>query len=238
MAYALGEIILVVAGVLIAIGINNINEQNKAKDQSKVYLQGMLIDLSEDIRYLDKMLIDLNTQLSYEEWILNQNEYLKTQVDSIEMALSDINWKFYINDRSFQNIQNNDGIKLVGYEELYSEISQYYIVTNKRVNESNEIDKESSLKDNYFKNRLSTYLYIKPRQYSDYSGFKVEIDLGKNAKSENFVALNAQLTSVSIRNYLHDRYSRHNYNYLVLSMASIKAKQLHSRVEQSLDLLK
>lgn len=234
--YALGEIILVVIGVLIAIGINNLNQQRKDKDQSKTYLEYMVKDLSEDIRYLDNMLVDLNVQLAYEEWLLNQTQFNKSHADSVITALSDINWKFYINDRSFQNIQNNEGIKLVGFQELYPEISQYYIVTSKRIAASNEIENQAALLDNYYDLRLNGLVFLKPRQYSDYSGFKVDvnIDLKEQLGGENYVGLISQLEKVQIKNHLHDKYSRHNYNYLVLSMANIHAKQLKASIEKAI----
>ena len=38
--YALGEIVLVVAGILIALAINNGNEQRLTRDKEQVYLKG------------------------------------------------------------------------------------------------------------------------------------------------------------------------------------------------------
>ncbi len=46
--YALGEILLVVIGILIALQINNWNEERKAKAQEKILLQKILQDLKED----------------------------------------------------------------------------------------------------------------------------------------------------------------------------------------------
>ncbi|MEM9985834.1 MAG: DUF6090 family protein, partial [Bacteroidota bacterium] len=52
--YALGEVILIVIGILIAIWINNRNEADKAKQFSEVILQEMLKDLASDTLYLSK----------------------------------------------------------------------------------------------------------------------------------------------------------------------------------------
>ena len=43
--YAIGEIVLVVIGILIALSINNWNENKKKKDTVKVYLQNFVEDL-------------------------------------------------------------------------------------------------------------------------------------------------------------------------------------------------
>jgi mevalonate kinase len=41
--YAIGEIILVVIGILIALSINNSNELKKTRDAEKVYLKEMAV---------------------------------------------------------------------------------------------------------------------------------------------------------------------------------------------------
>src|SRR5210317_368566 len=43
--YAIGEIVLVVIGILIALQINNWNEENKDIEQEKVYLKNLKEDL-------------------------------------------------------------------------------------------------------------------------------------------------------------------------------------------------
>lgn len=50
MLYAIGEIVLVVVGILIAVSIGNWNEQRKAKEQSYIYLQR----LNEDVEFILK----------------------------------------------------------------------------------------------------------------------------------------------------------------------------------------
>ncbi len=51
--YALGEIALVVIGILIALQINNWNEERKEKNQIVVYLSGLIDALEDDIVYLN-----------------------------------------------------------------------------------------------------------------------------------------------------------------------------------------
>ena len=51
--YALGEILLVVLGILIALQVNNWNESQKQKKQETIYLQNLRIDLKKQIQLLD-----------------------------------------------------------------------------------------------------------------------------------------------------------------------------------------
>lgn len=51
--YALGEIILVVVGILIALQIDSWNDDRLDRIQERAYLQSMLTDLREDVREID-----------------------------------------------------------------------------------------------------------------------------------------------------------------------------------------
>jgi Family of unknown function (DUF6090) len=52
--YAIGEIILVVIGILIALQLNNLNEQNKLENLMKIQLQAIKKELNEDVKNLKK----------------------------------------------------------------------------------------------------------------------------------------------------------------------------------------
>ena len=52
--YAVGEIVLVVIGILIALSINNWNESNKLKKEETLYLKRLKIDLEKDTLYYNK----------------------------------------------------------------------------------------------------------------------------------------------------------------------------------------
>ena len=54
--YAIGEIILVVIGILIALQINNWNEERKESAIIKTYLKSMLVDLKNDANRFDGMI--------------------------------------------------------------------------------------------------------------------------------------------------------------------------------------
>ncbi len=60
--YALGEIILVVIGILIALQINNWNEDRKAKLQGDVYIGEIYKDLEKDILVLNQVVERLKEQ--------------------------------------------------------------------------------------------------------------------------------------------------------------------------------
>ena len=61
--YAIGEIILVVVGILIALQVNNLNEQRKKQDLRENYINSLLIDLESDIVLLENQISTFNTEL-------------------------------------------------------------------------------------------------------------------------------------------------------------------------------
>ncbi len=59
--YALGEIILIVIGILIALGINNSNENRKLHKKEQAYLSGLLDEFETSKKKLDELL-EINRQ--------------------------------------------------------------------------------------------------------------------------------------------------------------------------------
>ena len=61
--YAIGEIILVVIGILIALQINNWNEGRKNDEKETILIKNIVDDLSSDIEHMNRALVELKEQL-------------------------------------------------------------------------------------------------------------------------------------------------------------------------------
>jgi len=72
MRYAIGEIVLVVIGILIALSINNWNDNRLVKAESKDLLKRLIVDLEQDISYFDAQEIEYKTWLQQIDFILDQ----------------------------------------------------------------------------------------------------------------------------------------------------------------------
>jgi len=81
--YAIGEVILVVIGILIALQVNNWNEQRKIKEQQNTFLKSVKKDLNTDAtflkRYLKKLELD-NNKLKEQSNRINEVSY---NIDSL-----------------------------------------------------------------------------------------------------------------------------------------------------------
>ena len=86
--YAIGEIFLVVVGILIAFQVNNWNEQNKLKVEEKKLLRSFKISLEEDVKSLKYYINE------YEKSDLNFDTYLLS--DSHGNALGNLTEKINV----------------------------------------------------------------------------------------------------------------------------------------------
>ena len=145
MAYAIGEILLVVIGILLALQFNNWNvaKENKTKER------GYLINIVEDIEYQKKILKDMKRHSL--ESIVVAKSILKdyhtsqnfTTIDSLNNKLN-----FLIETYSFPNINNtyaelisSGQLNLIRQKELSLDIINYYLLSEESyVDVNNNID--------------------------------------------------------------------------------------------------
>ena len=125
--YAIGEIALVVIGILIALQINNWNE-NKIKQTFEITI---LKNIQQDV-LADKIDLELNLQYIKEvfrneqlllNFLLSENEQIPDSISYTNALGADLLALFH--NASFNNLQNND-IGLINNNDLYKEITRFY----------------------------------------------------------------------------------------------------------------
>ena len=79
MRYAIGEIVLVVIGILIALQINNWNERQKGIGEMKIYLNEVLQDLKKDKEYIESVM------LKHDSVLVKYSNYDKKFNDSTQI---------------------------------------------------------------------------------------------------------------------------------------------------------
>ncbi|MEM9000634.1 MAG: DUF6090 family protein [Bacteroidota bacterium] len=104
--YALGEIILVVIGILIALQINtwNTNKNNRAKEQ--LYLTGYHADLERNLNELDRVIAKSNRTLSATDSLLRYAKGMLTVKDSTKveyLVMESINYTLFLSQEGTIN---------------------------------------------------------------------------------------------------------------------------------------
>lgn len=124
--YAIGEIILVVIGILIALQLNNLNENKKNDIFEKEILNQVQENLKSDLLVLKKIELNFNKAISASNKILIAEESQKTE-DSIKIWLGSI-----IQFDRFQPLTNayevlkSNGLDRISNKKLRFLLGKYY----------------------------------------------------------------------------------------------------------------
>ena len=199
--YAIGEIVLVVIGILIALGINNWNNEQKDNQAEVKYLSQIKKSLKENDLILkeriefDKRLLKLGDQLY---------NHIKTQKklnDSIKQILVVLQHDQMVsfNMAAFENLKN-DGLSFISNDDLKFEIINIY-------------DKELKYIQNIFANQFENYLsgVINPffSENFEFVSYNKKIiiepnnyqELLSNKKTTNIISMVNTMRSFAISNY-------------------------------------
>ena len=151
--YAIGEIILVVIGILIALAINNWNENRKLNNQEIIYLNNLKNDINTQIQMLDvyidfeDIIID-QTKDIVKHYELNDGFY---NMDSIFPKIHDltIRWTFSNANTTLMQMLNSDQINIIQNRQLKEDLIAFnqqidLFSKNTNVNNTNLVDNLST----------------------------------------------------------------------------------------------
>jgi hypothetical protein len=142
--YAIGEVVLVVFGILIAFQIDNWNESRKTESVELRYLERLKTDLIQDSLYFNQRIVDARKTIE------NNSEAIKIAYQS-QRNIKDLQdlmnlYNFYsehltIQDNSFVEMTSAGKLNILKNEQLKIEIVSYYKFSNaaaKHIKEYNE----------------------------------------------------------------------------------------------------
>lgn len=130
--YAIGEIILVVIGILIALQINNANENRKSSNQENLYLERLLSENKEDVITFKTNITELEKGI---ESIENLSFALNSPnvTDSIIVAAANdyfgygsIYPIFYSSTSTFDDLSSTGNLKDIRNTKLREELVKHY----------------------------------------------------------------------------------------------------------------
>lgn len=130
--YAIGEIVLVVIGILIALQINNWNENRKFNSLKKVYLERLVDDLKQDTTQINLLIVKCNKkQLIIETVIDNLDNGANSDslINSIKEYLR-FGWNmddFTPSSNTYSDLSQTGNMNVFRNAELTEQIKKYYI---------------------------------------------------------------------------------------------------------------
>jgi hypothetical protein len=194
--YAIGEIVLVVLGILIALQINNWNENRKDIKKSKAILGEFKKDLASDTTGINRVVKLLQRRTSYEAWALNRIIYDKSQIDSLKKAFFSPVHQEFVQDRTYNKLQVSQNPNLTGFLDLQNDLTEYYTETKFLLDYYNQ-EEELFLKEYNTDKVLRKELEMELSQFPTLS-----------SEDEQMETLISYAQTIEGRNFLKANYSR------------------------------
>lgn len=119
--YALGEIVLVVIGILIALQINNNNEANKKRATELHYLENIKTDLNLTLNSLDDYIGRRTEQIATANIILEHynGKPIEDYTAFNMQCVSIYSWQRYnLSDNTFQELVNSGNLALISNDSI------------------------------------------------------------------------------------------------------------------------
>lgn len=149
--YAIGEILLVVIGILVALQINNANEIHKIRNKELVYLNNIKTDLQLNKISLDEFIKAREASNRSVEIVLEIFEGMR-EIDLNEFNLNTVNvmiwYPFHQNDNTYRELMNSGNFAIISNKLIKNKLQD---------NESNY--KRIAFIENEMQQDYETYLY-------------------------------------------------------------------------------
>ncbi|MBN4070711.1 hypothetical protein JYT76_03410 [Olleya sp. AH-315-F22] len=227
--YAIGEIVLVVIGILIAISINNWNQGRLDKLQAIGYLKNLVEDLKSDTIQFNKNIKSYKFDMANNSTPLLNDDYKMLDVDSIIVL---INGYWQINrtsDQTFQKIKNAGLIEILGTEEINKAVNDYYNLEISNYEYFIERDKEYTDRDSDFWFHNSSFESTTARNYN------VKSLPFKDSPAKRKAELVKLIESTQGRNYLRNAIVRDEYGINKVKITKSAAKNLLILIDKEIN---
>ncbi len=181
LVYALGEIALVMIGILLALQINTWNRHRIEKKEEEFIYQRLIQDLEQDIKGLEISISNFDARLLYGaealqqlnskniDQVLSWSEYSRAKdkrpnfINSQNLSYGKILFRilvinlFYPTDNTFQELISSGKIDIISDKELKADIQSYYPRMKRLQNFQDKIifTVQSKYRDALERNRIS-----------------------------------------------------------------------------------
>ena len=192
--YAIGEIVLVVIGILIALWINSLYQNYRNNELASIYLNDFKRDLVADT-------ITLNERIIYNErFVKHIDTIVYTLATKIELSDKELfhfmekhnaimRESYFIPEKiTIKQLESSNGSHLISSKELKDLLFQYYTM-NDRLEQN--VEKSVQLYQHNFFNRDFMKAFISDNVFMLYAGLSLnrpKFDLNKLKKDDGYIS--------------------------------------------------
>jgi hypothetical protein len=187
--YALGEIILVMAGILLALYVNNLNEASKQNRQLRNIFETVRADLLTDTLGATEIVSFYDSINKYSRKVINK-EYNASTIDNCNWCKSLITvYKPYtIQDKGYNMLKNFGKIDAEEQDSLQTTILQFYKSITDIIDQSNEFVKSETLSNlDYFANQPWFIDWMQGRLTNEMKTYFGNSEAFKNRVAKNYI---------------------------------------------------
>lgn len=124
--YAIGEIVLVVLGILIAVQINKWNDNEKNLNKAVDYISDLQRDLRSDTLIFGTEIRKIEYLIEYKKGGLLNKEWNEIESEQLESLYINQYHNIKMNNITFERLKNSDVFSLGKYKDLFIQVNEYY----------------------------------------------------------------------------------------------------------------
>jgi len=145
--YAIGEIILVVVGILIALSINTWNEERKEKAIVENVLKNIRVDLQADTTKFARDLKRIPPMLVDSKALLNSTFPDTLSANALYELLPYSAFNYQVKDQSYEKVISAGITDFFEYNTLFEKIDNYYTIDSNAYNVITKWDSDDNIDD-------------------------------------------------------------------------------------------
>jgi len=228
LVYAIGEILLVMIGILLALQVNNWNEKKKITQLEKEYLERLELDLVQDTLYFSRRLKESQEVVENHYKLIHQMYYEQINKQEVYNLLGLVIWNsehFVFQNSTFSELKNTGLINILSNPELKKDIVSLYYdydVIGTHVKEINEfsINLYSDIVVNHVKYReVNKYIWDQEKMFSE-----TEWQFLNKPFSEDFRKLETTAGYYSYKHILFIRYFKDLKSKAIILIGRIQSE--------------
>jgi len=230
LVYAVGEIVLVVIGILIALSINNWNESKKEQNILNASLNSLKLNLQEDIENLNKQINYNKSVLEAVDFsfrIISLPEYDDLPLSRFADSTFDVATErtFFPTTTTFNSMESGSHFQWINNQELIQVMYNYYALVDKISSLTNE-------NNQFVKNHMEVFTYNK----MEFGSFLPNSNPYSKKRNPALNNTNKLRESSVFENALIGRKFRSGGEIELSKDAILKAKELIVMIDEYLNL--
>lgn len=141
--YAIGEIVLVMIGILLALQVNDWNEQRKINSQEQELLEGLKIEFTANLSRIDRVIQLHNNSINSANEIMTYfnkdiSDIPESKFDSLQFHIQNV-WTFNPRKGLLNSVITSGQINLISNVELKTQLASFDDMINDMEQEIEEI---------------------------------------------------------------------------------------------------